>query len=178
MKSILSFLPIVSILVLAGMVVSIVGQAADTAAVTATVTARNVSLTVSDGTVAYGNVALSGTASTSSDGIDDSQTATNNGNVSETFNIIGIDTVGGTPWTLESAAGSNQYTHSFCNTLACDSSPTWTEITQAGYTTLSSSTVATSTGTQIFDLKIGLPTASTDYTEKNVDVTVQAVISY
>ena len=178
MKSILSILPIISILVLTGMVVSIVGQAADTAAVTATVTARNVSVSVADGSVAYGNITLGGTASTSSDGLDDSQTATNNGNVSETFNIIGIDTVGGTPWTLESAQGTNQYTHHFCNTLACDSTPTWTEITQAGYTTMSSSTVATSTGTQIFDLKVGVPTASTDYTEKNVDVTVQAVISY
>lgn len=173
-----SFVSIISILVITGMVVSVLSQAATTADVTATVTAQNISVSVADGDVSFGNIALSGTASTTSDGVDESQTATNNGNVSENLNIIGIDTVGGTSWTLETTAGSDQYALQFCNTNACDSTPTWTEILQASYTTLSSSTLATSTGTQLFDLKIDVPTASTDYTEKNVDVTVQAVISY
>lgn len=173
-----SFISVVSVVVITGMLVGVLSYAADTASVTATVTARNISVAVSDGSVAYGNIALSGTASTTSDGLDDTQTATNDGNVSEDFNIIGIDTVGGTAWTLESAIGTNQYTHAFCNTDSCDATPTWTLIQEASYTTLSSSTVATSTGTQLFDLRIVVPSASTDYTEKNVDVTVQAVISY
>ena len=175
MKSFLSFLSIISILVLTSMVVSVVAKAADTAAVTATVTARNVSVSVADGTVAYGNIALSGTASTSSDGLDDTQIATANGNVSETLNIIGTDSA---TWTLETAIGSDQYTHHFCNTLACDSAPTWTEIQQAAYTTMSSATVATSTGTQNFDLKVTVPSSSSSYTSQSVDVTVQAVINY
>ncbi|MBT4350011.1 hypothetical protein HOD19_04550 [bacterium] len=175
MRSILSFLSIISILVLTGMVVGVVSFAADTAAVTATVTARNISVTVSDGSIAYGNVGVGGTASTTSSGVDNSQTATNNGNVSETFNIIGSDS---TAWTLESSTGANQYTQAFCNTLTCDSSPTWTLMQEVAYTTLSSTTVATSTGTQIFDTRINLPSSSTSYTEQSVDMTVQAVISY
>jgi hypothetical protein len=50
---------------------------AGTADVTATVTVQNVSVTVSDGTVAYGTVAASGNKDTTSSGTDDSQTATN-----------------------------------------------------------------------------------------------------
>jgi hypothetical protein len=175
MKLISSFLFVITILVLTGMVVSVVSYAADTASVTATVTARNISVTVSDGSIAYGNVGVSGTASTTSDGLDDSQTATNNGNVSETFNIIGTDSG---DWTLESAIGSDQYTQAFCNTLTCDSAPTYTLMQQVAYTTLSSTTVATSTGTQIFDTRINLPSSSSVYTEQSVNMTVQAVISY
>jgi hypothetical protein len=175
MKLLLSFLPVVSILVLTGMVIGVVSLAADTAAVTATVTARNISVTVADGSIVYGNVAVSGTASTTSSGVDNSQIASNNGNVSETFNIIGTDSAA---WTLEAAIGADQYTQAFCNTLTCDTVPTWTLMQEAAYTTLSSSTVATSTGQQVFDTRINLPSSSSSYTEQSVNMTVQAVISY
>ena len=96
-----SFFSIVSILVITGMVVGAFTKAAETASVTATVTARLISVTATDGEIAYGNVNLSGTASTTSSGVDDTQSANNVSNVSANINIIGIDTVGGTPWTLE-----------------------------------------------------------------------------
>ena len=170
-----SFLGFISILFLTGMAVSSVVHSATTASVTATVTARNVSVSVSDGSISYGNVNLGGTASTTPSGIDDSQTATNNGNVSADLNIIGTDSA---DWTLESSTGADQYTQAFCNTDACDSSPTWSLMQEAAYTTLSSSTLATSTGTQIFDLRINLPSSSSSYDQQSVNVTVQAVISY
>ncbi|MCD4760928.1 hypothetical protein K8R42_03460 [bacterium] len=170
-----SFLAIVSVLVMTGVVVGVVAIAADTASVTATVTARNVSVSVTDGSVLYGNLTVGGTNSTTSDGIDDTQQATNDGNVSATLNIIGTDSG---DWTLESAAGADQYTHAFCNTDTCDATPTWTLMQEVAYTTMSSTTVATSTGYQNVDLRINLPSSSSVYTEQTVSVTVQAVSSY
>lgn len=168
MKNFLSYLLITTLTV---MIVGVTVRAADTADVTATVTARSVSVTVTDASVAYGNVNLSGYGSTTSDGVNDTQIADNNGNYNETFNIIGTDSAS---WTLENAIGANQYTHAFCNTNLCDSAPTWTLMQQAAYTTLSSTTVPTG-GDQNFDLQIHLPSSSGSYTEQNVNVTVQAV---
>jgi len=147
-----------------------VARAATTGVVTATVTVQNVSVTVSDGTIAYGTVSTSATEDTTTGGKDDSQTATNNGNVSEDLNILGQDS---TAWTLGATAGSETYTHKFCITT-CDSSPTWTALTTS-YQTLTTAVAAS--GTQAFDLQIGAPTATTTYTEQSVDVTVQAVAS-
>lgn len=143
-------------------------RAATTASVTATVTAQNVSVSVSDGTVTFGTLTLSATTDTTSTGTDDSQTATNNGNVTETFNIKGQNSAA---WTLAATQGSDQYFHKFCTTN-CDASPTWTVLT-TNYQTLGTG-VATS-GTKVFDLQIGMPSASSSYTQQSVDVTVQAV---
>lgn len=74
--------------------------------------------------------------------------------------------------------GAEQYTHGFCNNENCDSSPSWTLMQEASYTTLSSSTVATSTGYQNFDLEINLPSSSAITAQQTVSVTVQAVSSY
>ena len=144
--------------------------AASTDSVTATVTAQNISVSVSDGSVAYGTLATSSTADTASGDLDDSQTATNDGNVTEDFNIQGQDSAN---WTLEATAGADQYTHKFC-TSDCDGTPTWNALTTS-YQSLATSVSAA--GTQIFDLQIGTPTSSTNYTEQTVSVTVQAVAS-
>ena len=74
------------------LVVLLAGQyaiAASTATVTATVTVQNISLTVSDGVVAYGTLGSNTTKSTCTSELNDLQTITNNGNVAETFNIKG-----------------------------------------------------------------------------------------
>ena len=142
-------------------------NAATSATVTATVTAQNVSVNVTDGTVAYGTLATSTTQDTTSGGLNDSQTATNNGNVTEDFNIRGQNSAN---WTLGASAGADTYRHRFCITT-CDSSPTWTALTTSNQTLASS--VSTS-GTQIFDLEIATPTSSTNYTQQSVDVIVQA----
>lgn len=150
--------------------VGVNSKSADTGSVTATVTAQNISVSVTDGGVAYGTLALSGTADTTSAGVNDSQTATNDGNVVEDFNVKGANT---TAWTLAATQGSEQYFHKFCNNGTCDSSPTWTALT-TNYQTLGTSIAATS-GTKEFDLQIGVPSATATFTSQSASVTVQAV---
>lgn len=146
-------------------------KAATTATVGATVTVQNISVSVADGTVAYGTLGLNATASTRSPV--DLQTATNNGNVAETFNIMGMDATGSTQtWTLAATAGSAQYIHGFC-IATCTTPPTNYTALTTGYATLATN-IAVS-GTQTFDLYINTPTATTDYTQHTADVTVQAI---
>lgn len=147
--------------------------AATEGAVTATVTPQNISITVSDGTVAYGTMAANTSKDTTSGGLNDTQTATNDGNVSETFNIKGSNSVA---WTLAGAAGANQYVHQFCKTGTgapdpCDATPTYTALT-TGYQALATPVAAS--GTQKFDLKVTTPTSSSSFAEQSVNVTVQA----
>lgn len=152
--------------------------AASTGTVAATVTPQNISVSVSDGSVAYGTLDLNATKDTTSSGVDDTQVATNDGNVAEDFNIRSTDALGGTTWTLAGAAGADQYTHAVCTSGSgtpdpCDTSATWTNMT-TNYTSLA--TNIASSGTNKFDLKIGTPTSSSDYVQKTITVTVQAVI--
>lgn len=151
----------------------IVGQyavAATTATVGATVTVQNVSVSVADGTVTYGTLGLNATADTNPA---DLQTATNDGNVTEQFNIKGMNATGSTQtWTLAATAGSAQYIHGFC-VATCGTPPTNYTALTTSYQTLAASVAAS--GTQTFDLYINTPTATTDYTTHTADVTVQAV---
>lgn len=143
-------------------------RAADTATVTATVTAQNISVTVSDGTVTYGTLALSTNADTTSSGLNDSQTAQNNGNITEDLNIKGQNSGS---WTLAGSVSADQYTHKWC-VSNCDAAPTWNVLT-TNYQTLASDVSAS--GTQVFDLQIGTPSSSSSYNSQSVDITVQAV---
>ena len=127
-----------------------------------------VSVSISDGIVNYGITAINSNKDTTASGIDDSQTATNNGNATENFNIKGQNSDN---WTLAETAGEEIYTHKFC-TSNCDSSPVWTALTTS-YQTLAIGVNVD--GTQSFDLQIGTPTTTSNYTQQNVDVTVQAV---
>lgn len=152
--------------------------AANTGTVAATVTPQNISVTVSDGSVAYGTLDLSSSKDTTSSGVNDSQTATNDGNVAEDFNITSTDATGGTTWTLAATIGANQYKHSFCTTGGgspdpCDATPTWSAMTTS-YSSLASNIAAS--GTSKFDLKIDTPSSVSDYVQKSITVTVQAVI--
>lgn len=145
---------------------------ADTADVTATVTVQNVSVTVTDGSVNYGTLGTTETEDTANNGgVNDSQTATNNGNVQVDLNIRGANTVN---WTLAAIQGSDQYFHKFC-TVDCDGSPTWSALATPGYTTLATGVAAS--GSQVFDLQIGTPTSTTNFTQQSATVTVQAVAS-
>jgi hypothetical protein len=147
----------------------IIGQyvmAADTATVAATVTVQNISVSVSDGTVAYGTLGQNATADTNPA---DTQTATNNGNVTENFNIKGQSS---TNWTLGATAASDQYIHGFCKTT-CTTPPTNYTALTTSYATLATGIAAS--GTQTFDLYINTPNPSTVFTQQSVDVTVQAI---
>lgn len=143
-------------------------NAAGTATVTATVTVQSVSVTVSDGTVAYGTLAVNASAGTNGS---DTQTATNNGNVAEDFNIRGQNTAN---WTLAGSAGADQYAHRFC-TATCASAPTNYTALTTSYQSLGTGIAAS--GTRTFDLYLTTPTASTNFSQQSVDVTVQAVAS-
>lgn len=147
--------------------------AADTTGtVTATVTAQNVSVSVSDGAVSFGTVTTSDTQDTTSGGVDDSQTATNDGNVTEDFSIKATDS---TNWTLDTSAGDETYTMKSC-TSDCDGSPTWNAVgIDPSYQTLSTSVAAS--GSTTFDLQVGTPTSTTSYTEQTITVTILAAAS-
>lgn len=157
--------PFISLFVLAFYYSELV-FAADEGTVTATVTVQNIALTVSDGTVAYGILALSATKNTTQ--LTDSQTVTNTGNVTIDVNIKGQDT---TAWTLSPTVGDNLYVHQYC-LATCTTYPT-------NYTpmTISYSLAINdlAPGAQNLDLGISTPSTSSSYTEQSVNVMVQAV---
>src|SRR3989344_2715698 len=98
------FLAIVGIFSLAALSFGLAAIGADTQSVTATVTPKNISVTVSLGSVDYGTVAIN-TESAPSAII----TASNNGNVTENFNIRGSNS---TNWILnDTAAGADTFMH-------------------------------------------------------------------
>lgn len=140
-------------------------SALSTAAVTATVTAQNISVSVTSGSVAFGTLALNASAGTNPAS---TQTATNNGNITETFNIKGQNSAN---WTLGATAGSETYVLKFC-IATCTTPPTsYTALTTAYQTLVIGKAVS---GTQTFDLYITTPTATAFFTQQSVDVTVQA----
>lgn len=148
--------------------------AASTATVTATVTAQNISVSVADGSISYGTLALDTSKSTLSGGANDQQTATNNGNVAEDFNIAGTNSGN---WTLDTAnSTTDHYIHKFCTgTCGTEGTPTNFTALTTSYAALGSGNVAAS-GTQTFDLRVTTPQTSSVYTSQSVNVTVQAVI--
>lgn len=137
----------------------------NTAAVNATVTVQNISVSVTDGTVAYGNLSLN--SSTSTCGLSDPQIVTNNGNVAETFNVMGSTS---TNWSLGGSAGSETYVHKFSSSTC----PwvTGTPLTLA-YQTLATNVASSATTT--LNLEVTTPTATTYFTQQPFSVTVQAV---
>lgn len=143
--------------------------AADTASVTATVTVQNISVTVTDGGILYGTLGQNSTKNTCD--LTDTQTATNNGNITENFNIKAIADVSTPDWTIGATAGSNIYTHKVSKATCPTFTATITLTT--GYQGLA--TGITQSGNQTFDLEINTPNPSTVYTQQSVDVTVQAV---
>ena len=124
-----------------------------------------VSVSVSDGVVAYGTLALNATNSTCA--LSDTQTVTNDGNVIENFNIKGQNSAA---WSLASTAGSEQYVHRFSSST-CPVS-TWVALTTS-YQTLDTNKAVNATTT--LNLEVTTPTATTNYTQQSVDVIIQAV---
>lgn len=166
-KSLKNIVVFSSFLALLVFVLSSVAKAADTGTVAATVTVQNISVSVTDGVVTFGTLANNASAGTNGT---DTQTATNNGNITENLNIKGQNS---TNWTLGATAASDQYILKFC-TATCTTPPTNYTALTTNYQTLATGVVAT-TGNQTFDLYITTPNPSTVYTQQSVDVTVQAV---
>ncbi len=135
-----------------------------------TPTAKVISVAVADGIITYGTMTTGEIKTTIT--LADTQTLTNDGNVSETFNIKGQNTA--CPWTLAATAGSEQYVHQFCKKtdVACTSPPTDYNALTTGYQTLYTG-VAVS-GTRQIDLRLIAPTVTSCGSQQNVDVTIQA----
>ncbi len=134
-----------------------------------------VSVTVSDGSVTYGVLATNTSKDTTASGLNDTQTATNAGDVAEDINIKGQSSAN---WTLAGSAGNEQYVHFFCIAGIgvpdpCDTSPTWTVLTTS-YQSLANNIAAS--GTQKFDLKLTTPTTTNSTSQQSVNITIQAVL--
>ena len=158
-------------------VVGAAAIAADTATVAATVTAQKVSITVSDGSVNYGTVPLGTSKDTTNTGVNDTQVAVNAGNVSEDLNIRGQNS---SSWSLGAAAAENVYVHDYCvagtgSDDLCDAEAVWSHLESGSYGTLGTGIAAGSN--KEFDLKIIMPSSTTDYSSQSVDVVVQATAS-
>ena len=159
----------ISVLGLVGMLVAYqVIFAADTATVAATVTVQNISLSVADGTVAYGVLASNITKSTCTTELNDLQIITNDGNVAETFNIEGQNSAN---WTLAATAGSDQYVEKFA-TSTCSTFSGGTALTTS-YATAATNIAVSATSS--LNLQINTPNPSTIFTQQSVDVLLQAV---
>ncbi|HOB89704.1 MAG TPA: hypothetical protein PKG74_00010 [Candidatus Colwellbacteria bacterium] len=160
-----------SLLTLA-MVLAPSAHASNSATVAATVLLENVSVSVSDGTVDYGILALNSSNCTTT--LTDTQTVTNEGNVNINILIRGQDSVN---WTLSGSADTDKYVHRFCNASVndCDTPPT-------DYTalTLNNQTLGSAlppSDTIDLDLNLTTPTASTFFIQQDVDVIITAIAS-
>ena len=121
-----------------------------------------ISVSVADGIVQYGTVA----SQKDTLNLSDTQQAMNDGGATEKFNIRGQNT--GCPWTLESAAGNEQYVHE----VSTNSGSSWFALS-ASYETFYSGVAVSAT--KDFDLRITVPDTTACYGQQQVDVTVQAV---
>ena len=139
--------------------------AATTATVAATVTATSLSVSVSDGSIAFGSVALNTATTTVAHG--ETQTATNGGSAA-VLNVKSGNATGGTQWALGTSAGSDQFKLEVSTT----SGATYSTF-QATDTYLTASSTFASLQNQNLDFRFTTPTASTDFIEKSLTVTVQ-----
>lgn len=163
-------LALVAVLALIGVLLPAAVFAADTGTVSCTVSAVLVSVTVTDGSIAYGTLGLGANITTIA--LADTQTATNNGTVAEDFNIKSSNAtrIGGTDWTLVTTSpGSNQFKHEF----SINSGSNWTAMTNS-YASLKTNVASNSS--QTFDLRITMPGSTSDYLQHTITVTVQAVL--
>ncbi len=138
---------------------------AQTDTVTATVTATNLAISVSDGSIAFGSVALN--TATSTHGTGQSQTASNDGS-NAVLNVKSSDATNGTSWTLGTTTGSNQFTLEVSTTTG--SSYSLLQDTDV-YLTASSSFLSLTSGP--LDFRFTTPTVSTDFVQKSLTITVQ-----
>jgi hypothetical protein len=179
---------IIAVVALMGLLLPAAVFAADTGAVTCTVSAVLVSVSVTPSSVAYGTVnvgAVKNTALYSSsnnpNGSNSAQTLTvlNNGSGTENYNIKSSNATGTVTWTLGGSQGANQFTHAALPLT--DSAYTGGALigtfsiamtTPDGYVSLTSSVA--SAATKYLELQIGMPTSTTDYGSHSITVTIQA----
>lgn len=158
-------LALVLFLCLVGLAMHLGVKAQDSDTVTATVTAQQISVSVSDGSVAYGILDIGSTMTTLALDPIDTQSASNDGNVAVNFGIQGTTSA---EWSLAATPGDETYAHE----ISTDSGTGWTAMETGSYTEFAA---AVGTGeTEPFDLNIHIPTSTTATTEQSVNVSVQA----
>ncbi len=120
----------------------------------------------SDATISYGNVSTN----KSTLDLSDTQIAENDGDTTADFNIKTSNATGGTTWTVGTSAGSDIYVHEF----SVNAGGAWEVLNTAdSYETLKTGVGVGST--QPFDMRITVPTSTSDYQQKTITITVQAV---
>ena len=171
----------VEIIVLGSLVfgVSNVAFATTSQAVTATVKLQDIEVTVADGSINYGTLALSAFQDTlaTTGHLNDQQVATNGGNIAEDLSIKGQNAAAAgctgspPPWAISSTStGADQYEQSMSTSTGTLWTPLSTSYITLGLNVATSSTVP-------FDLKISTPVSSVCYQSQSVDVTVLAACS-
>ena len=138
-------------------------QATDT--VTATVTATNLAVSVSDGSIAFGSVALN--TATSTVGTAETQTVSNDGS-DAVLNVRSTNATNGTTWTL----GTNPGSDIFKLEVSTTTGSTYATL-QAANTYLTASSSFESLSDQDVDFRFTTPTISTDFVQKSLTITVQ-----
>jgi hypothetical protein len=121
----------------------------------------------SDGSISYGFIDLNSSSSTVGG---DTQTAENVGSQNEAVNVRSGNALGGTSWLLAGTVASDQYTHEFSTTTGA----AWTFLPDDS-TYVTADSFVTPSGTLDFDFRLTAPSGTTDFTEKSITVTVQAV---
>lgn len=154
------------VFIIGGLLLGQITKAATTATVTATITAVNLAISVADGTIAYGSVNLSTATTTANNG--ETQVVTNDGSNMK-LNAKSSDATGGTAWTLGTSIGSNIFKHEVSTTTGASYMTFQATDT---YITASSTISAGLTGN--LDFRLTTPSASTDFVQKSITLTVQA----
>ena len=139
--------------------------AADTGTVAATVSATNLAVSVSDGSIAFGSVALN--TATSTVGTSETQVVTNDGSTAA-LNIKSSNATNGTAWTLGTSPGSNIFKLEVSTTTGATYATFQATDT---YLTASSSFISISNSNA--DFRFTTPTVSTDFVQKTLTITVQ-----
>jgi hypothetical protein len=141
---------------------TLAANAENPATVTVTVTALNISVTVSPNSLTYGTRQVGVTDAIPSPAF---FTVTNNGNVNENFAIKGTDS---TAWELADTAGLNQYAHRF----ATSSQGIFASINEDNGVNIVNGVVPT--GNVDVYLKMDLPTSTSATQPQNVNVSIIA----
>jgi len=139
--------------------------AATTGTVLATVSATNLAISVTDGTIAFGSVALN--TATSTAGTTQTQVATNDGSLAA-LNVKSSNATNGTTWTL----GANPGSDIFKLEVSTTTGSTYATF-QVTDTYLTASSTFASLANQNLDFRFTTPTASTDFIQKSLTITVQ-----
>ena len=128
--------------------------------------ATNLAVSVSDGSIAFGSVALN-TATTTAGGTGQTQTVSNDGS-NAVINVKSGNATGGTTWTLGTSPGSDIFKLEVSTTTGA------TYMTfQATDTYLTASSSSASLTSGPLDFRFTTPTASTDFVQKSLTITVQ-----